>query len=210
MNLLFLGGSITDCHHSFDPENLGWGYVRMIREELAGTIPGLELSNKGIDGFTAARVKGMWQSLPDRDKERFDVVTVLVGINDLGMWMERGTSKNTPEQSLAEFSATYRELICDILDYGIPKLVLMEPFLFPIPSHYQLWMPLLAQMSQRIQSLSLQYGLTFVSLHQRLNREAARLGAGQITTDGIHLTETGHRILARSWLEETGLGGESF
>ena len=28
--LLFLGDSITDCNHYFDPENLGYGYVREV------------------------------------------------------------------------------------------------------------------------------------------------------------------------------------
>ena len=77
MNLLFLGGSNTDCRHSFDPRNLGYGYVGMIARKLEASDSRLEISNKGIDGFTAARVKGMWQNLPEEEKERYDIVTVL-------------------------------------------------------------------------------------------------------------------------------------
>ena len=208
MNLLFLGGSITDCHHSFDPENLGNGYVRMISNALSPSDPELKISNKGIDGFTAARVNGMWKSLPDQEKERYDIVTVLVGINDLGMWMEKGTSRNTADQSLEAFLATYQELICDILDFCIPKLILMEPFLFDRPAQYQLWMPYLTRMNQGIRALAFQYGVSWVPLQQRLSREAGRLGTDRVTVDGIHLTEEGHKILARAWLEEAGLSVE--
>ena len=36
-NLLFLGDSITDCNHYFDPDNLGYGYVRIISDKLSKT-----------------------------------------------------------------------------------------------------------------------------------------------------------------------------
>ena len=205
MNLLFLGGSNTDCRHSFDPENLGYGYVGMIARRLKPAVPHLQVSNKGIDGFTASRVKGMWQSLPEEGKERYDLVTVLAGINDLGMWMEKSLLRNTPEESLDLFARTFQELITDILDYGIPRLILMEPFLFPVPARYRLWLPWLSRMSGRIRNLAEYYGLSFIPLQQRLNGEAEKLGYGRITPDGIHLTEEGHRILADAWMEEAGI-----
>ena len=33
--ILFLGDSITDCGHSFDPDHLGYGYVRLISEKIS-------------------------------------------------------------------------------------------------------------------------------------------------------------------------------
>ena len=50
--LLFLGDSITDCGHSFDPENLGNGYVRIIAENFSVQKDDVKILNKGIDGFT--------------------------------------------------------------------------------------------------------------------------------------------------------------
>ena len=104
-----------------------------------------------------------------------------------------------------ERCVTFQELIIDILDYGIPRLILMEPFLFPVPARYRLWLPWLSRMSGRIRNLAEYYGLSFIPLQQRLNREAEKLGYGRITPDGIHLTEEGHRILAEAWMEEAGI-----
>ena len=35
--VLFTGDSITDCNHYFDPDNLGYGYVRIISDKLSKT-----------------------------------------------------------------------------------------------------------------------------------------------------------------------------
>ena len=50
--LLFLGDSITDCNHYFDPENLGYGYVRMISDKIKTPDTNYQVLNKGNDGFT--------------------------------------------------------------------------------------------------------------------------------------------------------------
>lgn len=224
MNLLFLGDSITDCGRLFEPDGLGDGYVRMIFEELSSTIPGLSVYNKGVDGFTVPRVYAMWQSLPLNLRERFDMVTVLAGINDVSLWMETGTFPRTPRRGdgasmraeagtlpsalpdlLQEFARVYEDLAADILDCGIPRVILVEPFIFRSPQEYLRWRPLVAQVSSLIRGIAETYRLDFLPLQETLDRHAETDGIGRITPDGIHLTQTGNRVLAREWIRLAGL-----
>ena len=44
---LFLVDSITDCDHSFDPQNLGEGYVRILAKELGHFDGTVNMRNMG-------------------------------------------------------------------------------------------------------------------------------------------------------------------
>lgn len=54
---LFLGDSITDADHLFDPANLGYGYVSLLarRPEYVDA----RFVNRGHEGFTIERVLQM-------------------------------------------------------------------------------------------------------------------------------------------------------
>lgn len=199
MNLLFLGDSITDCNHSFTPDNLGLGYVRMIFRELVKTLPSLSVSNKGIDGFTVSRVRSLWQTLPE--KEDFDLISLLVGVNDVGMWMDHGHSSRELLRLCQIFAQEYEDLATDFLDLGISRVILMEPFIFQRPEKYLLWRPWLGELSAAISEIAQIYGLTFLPLQEMLDQAASENGFSSITTDGIHLTAAGNRLLAQKWLE---------
>lgn len=209
MKLLFLGDSITDAYHCFDPENLGEGYIRMIHDKLHSVaanisnpninISELLIANKGIDGFTVSRVYDMWQSIPD--KSCWDVVSVLVGVNDVGVWMDCGHSDMWMKEAVREFAQTYEDLVTDILDYGIKNVILMEPFIFPYPEKYRVWQPWLKEISIHIQEIAARYNVTFLPLQKMLSEAVSKNGYPTITLDGIHLTEKGNQILADLWLK---------
>ena len=68
--LFFLGDSITDCNHLFDPDNLGYGYVRLISDKINAPDKNYQVQNFGNDGFTVSAVRRLWkrsclQSNPD-------------------------------------------------------------------------------------------------------------------------------------------------
>ena len=205
MKILFLGDSITDAYHSFDPENLGEGYVRIIHDKLnpdfksPDSAPKFLISNKGIDGFTVPRVYEMWQSIPD--KSSWDIVSVLVGVNDVGVWMDCGRSDSWIKNAAREFAVTYEDMVTDILDHGVKHVFLAEPFIFPYPEKYSLWQPWLTEISTYIQDISQRYKLTFLPLQKRLYDAAISEGFSAVTVDGIHLTEKGNRILADAWYD---------
>ena len=51
-------------------------------------------------------------------------------------------------------------------------------------------------MSKNIRKLARNYSAHFIPLQKPLEQEIEKHGYDAITTDGIHLTEAGHQILA--------------
>lgn len=194
--LLFLGDSITDCSHYFDPENLGRGYVRMISEQINTPDKIYQVRNMGNDGFTVSALRRLWKrsclSLQP------DLITILIGINDLAVIKNTGI---TPAVDLAQFRDTYQELLEEIRMITDCPLLLMEPFIFPQPAEYMLWEEDLTAMNHIIKELAHTNGASFLPLWESFQSASKVSGLSSITTDGIHLTATGHQILANRWLD---------
>lgn len=79
---LFIGDSITDYQRRDDPQGWGFGYVRMIRQWLAGRGDAPEVLNRGIRGETMRRMAGRWQE--DVLDLKPDLLSVKIGVNDVG------------------------------------------------------------------------------------------------------------------------------
>ena len=193
--LLFLGDSITDCNHYFDPENLGYGYVRMIEKQINTPDKNYQVQNFGNDGFTVPALRRLWQRKGLNLKP--DFITILIGINDLAVIKNTGI---TPSVGLAQFHEQYQALIEDIRLMADCPILLMEPFIFPHPAEYASWEPELHQMNKLIRQLAFDNGLFFLPLWEDLLSTAQKEGVSEITTDGIHLTAEGHKILADQWI----------
>ena len=194
-NLLFLGDSITDCNHYFDPENLGYGYVRMIEKQINTPDKNYQVQNFGNDGFTVSALRRLWKRSCLNLKP--DFITILIGINDLAVLKNTGI---TPSVGLAHFLEQYQELIEDIRLITDCPILLMEPFIFPHPAEYAAWEPELSQMSELIRKLAFDNRLDFLPLWSDLLSVAKKKGFPNVTTDGIHLTLEGHEFLASQWL----------
>ena len=198
--LLFLGDSITDCNHYFDPENLGYGYVRMISEQINTPDINYQVLNKGNDGFTVPSVRRLWKRSCLNLKP--DFITILIGINDLAVIKNTGI---TPSVGLAEFREQYQALIDDIRMMTDCPILLMEPFIFPWPAEYAAWEDELHTLSNIIQGLAVKNNLSFLPLWDELRSAAKSEGYSEITTDGIHLTPNGHKLIASKWLETASM-----
>ena len=196
---LFLGDSITDCDHSFDPQNLGEGYVRILAKELGHFDGTVNIKNMGVDGFTISALTRLWNL---RCKVMApDLITILIGINDISL------IKHTGEDSFAvleSFRQKYETLIEQIQQDADCPIILMEPFIFPHPAEFQTWEEDVRKMNQIVSEIAEKYHLPFVPLWERLLDAAFAEGYDKITIDGIHLTVNGHRIVADAWLECLG------
>lgn len=198
--LLFLGDSITDCNHYFDPENLGYGYVRMISEQINTPDINYQVLNKGNDGFTVPSVRRLWKRSCLNLKP--DFITILIGINDLAVIKNTGITLSV---GLAEFREQYQALIDDIRMMTDCSILLMEPFIFPWPAEYTAWEEDLHTLSNLIQKHAVKNTLSFLPLWDELRTTAKSEGYSEITTDGIHLTPNGHKLIANKWLEATSM-----
>ena len=196
--LLFLGDSITDCNHYFDPDNLGYGYVRRIAsllEQKNTPDSNYQVRNFGNDGFTVPALRRLWKRSCLTLKP--DFITILIGINDLAVIKNTGI---TPSVGLAQFREQYTALLEDIRMVTDCPILLMEPFLFPYPAEYAAWEPELHQINLFLRQFAFDNGLLFLPLWDDLLSAAKKEGFSEVTTDGIHLTDEGHRILADHWI----------
>lgn len=188
-NFLFLGDSITDAGHLFDPANLGDGYVSMLARDMR--FYDCVFQNRGHDGFTTEQVLRMLKR--DGIENTWDVITLLVGVNDIPVELYASHNR-IPD----EFSQYYEEIL-QILTTGDAQLILVEPFLFEYPQEYQIWCPYVASESRIIHNLAKKYNAFFLPTNVVLHQAADEKGISQITPDGIHLTPTGNKILADLW-----------
>ena len=191
-NCLFLGDSITDAGHLFDPANLGEGYVSVLAEMTAADQ--CILCNRGHDGFTVEQVLRMLKR--DGIEKHWDIISLLAGINDIPV--EVYTSHHRIPD---EFSQYYTELLEFLSLRTNARMILIEPFLFSIPQEYQNWQPYLQMESSIIRNLALRFDAALLPAKEILNHAASMHGVRQITVDGIHLTALGNRILAEAWME---------
>lgn len=191
-NCLFLGDSITDAGHLFDPANLGEGYVSVLAEMTAADQ--CILCNRGHDGFTVEQVLRMLKR--DGIEKHWDIISLLAGVNDIPV--EVYTSHHRIPD---EFSQYYTEILEYISCRTEARIILIEPFLFSIPQEYQNWQSYLQMESSIIRDLALRFDAAFLPANEILNHAASIYGVQQITVDGIHLTARGNRILAKAWMD---------
>lgn len=194
--LLCLGDSITDCNRSFSSCPLGNGYVHILAEQLGKNW---EVVNRGVDGFTVQRV----YEQTEREFGRFhpDIITILVGINDVCMMETTNRLPHQKKEMTEQFEMVYRKLIRFLKRYAPEHIILMEPFLFPEPAEYLNWYPQVKELSLRIRKLAEEYSLHYLSLWEPLLKFAKETGTSQVTIDGIHLTSKGHQFLAQQVLD---------
>ena len=217
MNILFLGDSITDCGHSFTGDDLGNGYVKKLSH-----LPGVCAANGGTDGFTFPDVLRKWRLMYAQN--RYDCVIMTCGINDVGMAADFKEAGRDADASafLTGSMAALRTLLCELTGtvcaqtpsaYGqvlniptlpsdtaspVSRILLLEPFLFPIPQARELWLPVLQEVRDRIQeTITDFYSARYVPTQAALDRLAGQVGLSAVTTDGVHLTDKGHDCLAK-------------
>lgn len=193
---LFLGDSITDSHRLWQPENngLGDGYVKILSDiSMKKSLPDIYI-NKGHDGFT---LSSLYRNLSiDCYPCHPDVVTILIGINDIA------AARNSARSFLPEiFALQYEQLLNQIWTHTHAELLCMAPFIFPHPQEFSLWIPNIIQTEKVISDLADKYSFPFLSLQAYLNNTAIQKGYDKITLDGIHLTSFGHQLIASRWLE---------
>ena len=106
--ILCLGDSITDCGRLFSADPLGKGYVKQLSCLLHNTDHRFSIENRGIDGFTLERLlqnTDFWLESSDPD-----IVTVLIGINDVGIMMNTRRSSAQQQDLMNKFVTRYELL----------------------------------------------------------------------------------------------------
>ena len=126
MKILFQGDSITDGGRDrSDPHNLGDGFARYAAERIAHVFPDTEFEfiNLGISGNRTDQLLERWQE--DAIDLRPDIVSVLVGINDI---CHRYAKIDRPHNTDEQIEANYRSLLIQLREQTDAKIVVIAPF----------------------------------------------------------------------------------
>ncbi|MFW6597306.1 SGNH/GDSL hydrolase family protein [Propionibacteriaceae bacterium Y2011] len=186
--VVFIGDSITDCGRRDDPDQLGRGYVRLLRAELAESVT---VINTGISGNRVPDIASRLEE--DCLAHEPDLVSLYVGVNDT--WHRYTADRPTTTE---DFAAGYRGLLERIAPR--PTMV-MIPFILDVNEQLASYHEDLDPKVAAIRQLAAEFGCTVVDLEVAL---ADALGQGhqpvELAHDGVHPTEVGHRVLADTWL----------
>ncbi|MEV0275660.1 SGNH/GDSL hydrolase family protein [Streptomyces sp. NPDC050610] len=206
--VLFTGDSITDCQRLDSEEGLGFGYPLRIAGEWGLRHPDRPVTwlNSGIAGDKVMDLEARWQK--DVLDARPDVVSILVGVNDVG-W-----HTYAPEGYVItadEYAAGYGRLLAPLAEAGV-DLILIEPFLLPIPRVLEVvdslvgiegqkeWRADLDPKIQAVRALAREYNAHLLAADGLFAELAATTGPEHWAADGVHPTPAGHAALAAAWL----------
>lgn len=168
--------------------------------------------NGGTDGFTFPRIYQKWRQ--QYSSENWDIVSILGGVNEVGAIMDSGLPESAVSSLLASSEQALYTLLRRLLQKNVRRILLLEPFLFPSPAYLANWMPMLDNVRLMIRnaaSMAEPIGgpaavpvpdftvpsrkICLVPLQPALDAYALEHGFSSVTTDGIHLTDQGHRII---------------
>ncbi|MEU8925515.1 SGNH/GDSL hydrolase family protein [Kitasatospora sp. NPDC048545] len=206
--VMFTGDSITDCGRLESEDGLGFGYPLRIADEWGLRHPERPVTwlNTGIAGHKVMDLEARWQA--DVLDARPDVVSILVGVNDMGWHTLAPDGHVIPAR---DYAAGYRRLLAPLAEAGT-ELILVEPFLLPVSGTVEAghalvddevrkaWRSDLDPKIQAVRDLAKEYGAHLLAADVMFAELAAENGPEHWAADGVHPTPAGHAALAEAWL----------
>ncbi|MEC3981054.1 SGNH/GDSL hydrolase family protein [Amycolatopsis sp. H20-H5] len=206
--VLFTGDSITDPQRFESEDGREVGYPLRIADEWGLRHPDRAVTwlNSGIAGHKVMDLEARWQA--DVLDARPDVVSILVGINDVG-WHTLDPDGHVI--TAADYAAGYDRLLAPLTEAGT-ELILIEPFLLPVRGDVEAgdtrvgeevrkeWRADLDQRIQVVHELAVKYDADMLAADDLFAGLAASTGPEYWSADGVHPTPAGHAALATAWL----------
>jgi lysophospholipase L1-like esterase len=200
--LVFQGDSITDMKWGRNEQDrnhyLGHSFVFLLAARLGVELPEarLDFYNRGVSGNTVADLRKRWET--DAIALKPDVLTILVGANDVG--------QGVPP---ADYAADYRHLL-EASRAANPelRLVLLDPFVLPSGklTDKAAWTTSRAahdKLGEVVARLAADFGAVHVRL-QEVFDAAARTVSPEYWIWDVHPLPQGHELIARHWQQKVG------
>lgn len=221
-SVLFIGDSVTDggwgrSGGSMKPSNernhtdlnhiYGHSFMMLCATHYESSQPdaGWQFFNRGISGNKLSQIAERWQS--DALNLKPDVVTILVGINDVYEFMR--AKKENPDSAFdfASWEKQYRSLL-DSLRGGNSKIKIMigAPFISNDGkngklSNYAEYERTVRQLAAITKGIARDYNAAFLPFDRMFTQLTAQQPRpGYWIWDGIHPTPAGHRRMADLWI----------
>lgn len=194
--VLFQGDSITDA--GWDRNNdaaLGGGYAMMIAAWFSALYPEkrVKFLNRGISGNRAKDLEGRWQR--DCLDLRPTWVSIMIGINDT--WRRYDSNDPTPA---ADYERSCRAILQSVKDNLNARLVLIDPFVLPVPEDRKQWRVDLEPRIEAVHRLASEFNAILIPLDALLAEACLRREPAFWAADGVHPSAAGHAFIAQAWL----------
>jgi len=205
--LLFQGDSITDMNWGRNQSDrnhyLGHSYVFLLAARLGTDMPesGLEFFNRGKSGNKVSDLKKRWQT--DALDMKPDLLSILVGTNDVGVGFRHPSRKVTPKM----FERDYRHILqASRKANPALRLVLLDPFVLPTgplqnPTAYQARRRETDQLRQVVSRLAQDFKAAHLPTQDIFDQASETADPKNWIWDGVHPLPPGHELIARHWLD---------
>jgi lysophospholipase L1-like esterase len=198
--VLFQGDSITDAGRVRDnPTDLGKGYALMTAALLGSSYPEKQVTflNRGISGNRVKDLQSRWEQ--DCIALEPSWVSIYIGINDC--W--RRYDRNDPT-SVEQFEEGYRELLIRTKEELGANLIMIEPFVLPVPEDRKQWREDLDPKINVVRELAREFGALLVPLDGIFAQASMLAPSSYWAPDGVHPSPAGHALIAKAWLKAVG------
>jgi len=200
--IVFQGDSITDCGRTSSPNpetSLGVGYPYLLSAMLGADYPDVELTfiNRGISGNRVKDLQGRWKK--DCLDHNPDIVSILIGVNDT--WRRYDSNSTT---NADEYEDAYRDILEQTAKTGA-QIIILEPFLLPIPEDRKMWREDLDPKIHVARKLACEFAAAYVPLDGIFAAASIEREHSFWAADGVHPTPAGYGLITKSWLEAAGL-----
>lgn len=207
--VVFQGDSITDAGRDKDNAAandfgaLGRGYAAMITTALLGAHPAqrLQCYNRGISGNKVPDLQARWQA--DAIDLKPAVLSILIGVNDI--WHKLDGKYNG---TVADYEQGFTKLLADTRA-ALPetRLVICEPFVLACGAVNDKWFPEFTERRAVAKRAAEAAGADWVAFQTMFDDAVSdATPPAYWASDGVHPTMAGHALMAKTWLDVTGLG----
>ena len=203
---MFQGDSITDGNRgrSADPNHImGHGYAFSVASRVGADFAESKhrFYNRGISGNRVKDLKDRWQT--DTLDITPDVLSILIGINDTSMLINKGEVENS---AIDLFETTYRDVLNQSRKQNPDTLfVLCLPFVYPVSrvkDNWKNYSSIIASLAARTKKLAAEFNAVVVDFPAVFDKAIKRAPADYWIWDGIHPTVPGHELMAREWIKQ--------
>ncbi|MDE6022919.1 MAG: alpha-L-fucosidase, partial [Muribaculaceae bacterium] len=218
LTALFIGDSITDGgwgrsggsampsskrNKSDKNHDLGHSFVMLCAAKAMSDNPNLNCNwmNRGISGNTVKDLRLRWKE--DVIDEEPDILTVMVGINDVCKYYQNGGKEDF---DVNEWTEDFRELLAEAKKTNPSiKMVLLSPFVAEgrsVDSQiYPRVKKSIDQCALRVMALANELDAGYIDTNNLFNSLTSdNTASARWLWDGIHPTPAGHQRIADLWI----------
>ena len=196
MKILFQGDSITDAgRDKRNYHNMGWGYPKYASELIAAAHPELDIEfiNFGISGNRTCQLFD--RLYPDAIAFQPDVISILIGINDI--WHRYGTDKIATTD--AQLELNYRSILERIKKETNAKIIILAPYLLDCDDKEQMREDLKTVLPI-VRKLADEFADAYVPLDELFDEALKTQPAPRhYSGDAVHPNENGARFIAEHY-----------